>query len=80
MRYRRILVSGVFLIDLCIEGSISNRVRCIKGLPEGTKFVYAIPDARNYGIWFVVEHESFDTIESGGVIPEMDSPAFESME
>lgn len=72
MKYKRVRISGVFLTNLSVEGQESH-AKCIKGLPEGTKFVYAIPEPAN-GIWMVVEHESFPELKDGDIIPEFESP------
>lgn len=45
-----------------------SHIKCISGLPEGTKFCYSIPDTL-YGIWIVVEHESFPLLKEGEIIP-----------
>ena len=41
----------------------------VQGLPQGTKFCYIIPDTI-YGAWMVVEHESFEELKDGDIIPD----------
>lgn len=55
------------MVNLFSEG-MNNHTKCISGLPKGTKFVYAIPDT-TYGVWMIVEHESFDLLNEGDMIP-----------
>jgi hypothetical protein len=68
MKYMRVNISGQFLVNLSIEGVILDAI-CSKGLPEGTKFAYSIPNTHN-GIWLIVEHDSFRELENGELIPE----------
>lgn len=75
MRYKRILIHGQLLTNFMITGIIPS-IRCIDGLPEGTKFVYAIPSYHR-GVLIVVEHESFLNLRDGAEIPEFLSPKFE---
>ena len=77
MRYRRVLISGYLLVSLMQEGNIIH-AKCIKGLPEGTRFAYAIPDTV-HGIWIVVEHESFDLLKDCDIIPEHPRPELERL-
>jgi hypothetical protein len=67
MRYVRVQVSGTILTDVFTTG-FESHVKCLDGLPEGTKFAYSLPDSY-YGISIVVEHESFPEVEDGGMIP-----------
>ncbi len=70
MRYRRIKVHGQIFINIFCE-RFNAHIRCVSGLPEGTRFAYAVPtQPEDYGCWIVVEHESFDLIPDGGLIPE----------
>jgi len=57
---------------------IERTVKCIRGLPDGTKFCYSIPDT-NYGIWLVVEHASFEELKDGDLIPEFPHPEMEAV-
>lgn len=78
MRIRRIQITGFLLTKLC---TLDNEFhsKCIKGLPEGARFLYSIPES-TYGIWFVVEHESFDALEDGQIIPIHPMPEFERID
>ena len=71
-------VSGVFLTGICINGKLPT-IEVTEGLPEGTKFAYAIPDM-TYGIWMVVEHESFPELKDGEIIPVIHSPLYRRIE
>lgn len=77
VRYMRITVSGQFLTLAAIEGH-EVHAKCVKGLPEGTVFKYAIPDAA-YGISMVVEHESFAELKDGDLIPIFERPLMENL-
>jgi hypothetical protein len=77
MRYRKVRISGQFLVNLCITGTF-DKVMNVKGLPEGTRFAYCIPDSY-YGIYIVVEHESFDKLEDGALIPDHPQITFEQV-
>lgn len=78
MKYKKILVNGEFLIKMSEENNIIH-ARCIKGLPEGTKFCYSIPTNEYYGIYIVIEHESFPNLNEGDLIPNMDDPVWEAI-
>jgi len=49
MRYKKILIHGQVLVRVFTQDAQST-VKCIKGLPHGTRFAYSIPDT-HYGIW-----------------------------
>jgi len=74
MRYRKIKISGMMLALLCVENH-ESLVRCVKGLPEGTRFAYSIPDV-HHGIWLIVEHPSFELLTDGQEIPDHPDPEF----
>ena len=78
MKYRRIQISGLMLIHLCGVGNIFHS-KCIEGLPIGARFAYCLPDSV-YGIYIVVEHESFDELKDGDEIPIHPSPIFERLD
>ena len=77
MRYRKVRFSGYMLVMLSMQDH-ESLVKCIKGLPEGTKFAYSIPDS-HYGIWLVIEHPSFDLLIDGQEIPDHPDPVFEKI-
>lgn len=68
MRLKRVGISGVLLTNM-FEDGLEIHAKIIKGLPKGTQFMYSIPSA-NYGIEIVVQHESFDDLKDGDLIPE----------
>lgn len=67
MRYRRVQIWAQLLVESFVENS-EYHIRCIKGLPSGTKFCYTYP-TDEYNIWMVVTHESFDELKNGDIIP-----------
>ncbi len=71
MRYKKVLIHGKLFVDFCTAG-FETHVKCVQGLPEGTRFAYAIPETA-YGIWIIVEHESFPLLNDGELIPIADS-------
>lgn len=75
MRIRRVKMSGVILLQIMTEGN-EIRTKCIKGLPEGARFVYCIP-THEYILDLVVEHSSFDEVPDGAEIPIHPDPVFE---
>jgi len=77
MRYRRILIHPFWFENSFIERNITH-VGCVKGLPYGAKFAYSYQEA-HYGVWIVFEHESFEPLKDGDLIPIMDSPTFEKI-
>ena len=66
-RYRIVEIDCKLLLDIFTQG---NTIRAFvkKGLPQGTKWAYAIP-TDHYTMHVVVEHESFDDISLGKKIP-----------
>jgi len=70
-------MSGAFLVNIMEEG-LKVTVKCVKGVPKGTSFKYSIPDAY-YGIWLVIENESFPLLKDGDEIPIMDKPLFDTV-
>lgn len=67
MRYRRVRIDSSILIHLITKGN-EVHVKCLDGLPKGTKFAYVVPHF-DYTIWIVVEHEFFDDLKEGQEIP-----------
>ena len=75
MRYRRMLIHGNMLVNLFKPGEI--HAECITGLPDDATFAYCYQD-NSYGIWVVVESNTFDLLKDGDVIPEHPAPIMES--
>lgn len=71
-------MSGVILLQIMTEKN-EIKTRCIKGLPEGARFVYCIP-THEYTIDLVVEHPSFDEVADGAEIPLHEDPVFERVD
>ena len=71
-RYRRVLVSGMFLTKIFTNGKLPLAV-IANGVPPGSRFKYAIPDER-YGVSIVIEHPGFGELDHGDEIPLIDSP------
>lgn len=69
MKARIVKITPKFLAMLCV--STENKI-CIKidGIPEDSKFLWAYfdNDLRTFNCLF--EHDSFDNIESGNLLPE----------
>lgn len=79
MKAKRILISGILLTKVMVAGE-ETKMRCVKGLPPGTRFLYGYPEA-NYGIWLVVVHDSFPELKDGELIPEWTPlPEFERID
>ena len=73
-RLARVRISQELWQDWMTEGYKSGGFKCDKGLPEGAEFLYFARDDRaNYGdLSMVFQHESFDNVELGNMIPEID--------
>ena len=69
MRYKRFKAHLDFIVKSCIEGK-EYHFKCIKGLPEGTKYIRAGHDELA-NIFVIVEHESFPEVKYGDLIPEL---------
>ena len=79
MHYRLVPVAGLVLVRMMEEGRQSH-VRCINGLPSGTRFVEArIAWDQPPQVLLLVEHESFDRLREGDVIPLHPPPIFEQV-
>lgn len=70
MRYKRFKAHIQFITNSCIEGK-TYTFKCVKGLPEGVKYVRAGHDFEG-NIFVIVEHESFPEIKNGDLIPELE--------
>lgn len=71
-RYRRVAISFDLLVQMLTTGwSIGDAqtITCIDGLPEGAKFIRAIYDILSDTESLVFEHESFEPIQQGQIIP-----------
>lgn len=77
MRYRRVVLSGELLVAIFTQNQI-HTIRCIQGVPEGTKFKYAISEPV-YGISIVIEHPSFKELKDGDEIPLQPYPMMEKI-
>lgn len=75
MRYRKVMINGDFLCMMLTEGN-EIKHKCIKGLPAGSRFAYSFTDGY-HAIWMVIEHESFDELKSGDIIPDYPGPLLE---
>ena len=77
MRYKKVLLSGYFFIELFTEGNIIH-AECVLGFPKGTKFVYSFTDQYR-GIYIIIEHESFSLLEDGDEIPNFETPLIKKL-
>ncbi len=66
MKYMRVRLNRPILMHMLTEGSVIN-VIVRKGLPDGAEFRYIIEGTA--GIDLVVEHDSFEQLKDGDVIP-----------
>jgi len=66
MKYMRVRLSHLFLMHFLTDGSVINII-VHKGLPEGAEFRYLIKGTA--GVDIVVEHDSFEKLNDGDVIP-----------
>jgi len=71
-RIKLVYISGTFLTRI-MESGIHKLHYSAKGLPEGTKFMYAITDHNHNGIGLVFEHESFALVKDGDLIPTLEN-------
>lgn len=74
-RVRRVAVLPRIVVDLMINGTDGLDV-VQHALPQGTGYVWATWDPVNALVWLFVEHESFDEVVEGGLVPEHPSPLF----
>ena len=76
---RRVAVHPRVLVDLMINGTGGIDV-VDHALPAGTGYVLSTWDPIGATVWVIVEHESFDPIAEGDVIPEHAAPVFRRRE
>jgi hypothetical protein len=74
-RVRRVALNPRIVVDLMIAGTDGLDV-VANQLPEGTDYLLATWDPVNVVVWLIVEHESFDAVAEGAVMPEHPSPVF----
>ena len=74
-RVRRVALHPRIVIDLMIDGTDGLDV-VANALPEGTAYVLATWDPINAVVWLIVEHDRFEEVAEGEVIPEHPSPVF----
>ena len=71
MNGRRVMgvpVSANLLFDWLVEGA-EIRARCVKGLPSDARALHAYHDAAWGRVVFVFEHESFEEVHEGMMLP-----------
>jgi len=69
MKVKSIMLGSHFLTDILTNGKVFD-FKVIKGLPEGCKFHYCY-QAGSHGIYAVFEHELFEDVKDGALIPEL---------
>ena len=64
-------VASPLFFEMITKGFYDVGTRCIKGLPQGARFVRSFDDPIRYPktIFFVFQHESFDIVPDGLMIP-----------
>lgn len=77
MRYKRVMIHPYLFVKWFEEGN-EIHAKCIKGLPKDSKFAY-IYQSDSYWINVVFEHESFEKLKDGDLIPILKSPIFEQL-
>jgi hypothetical protein len=76
---RRVAVHPRVLVDLMTHGTDGIDV-VDHPLPAGARYVLCTWDPLGATVWIIVEHESFDPIAEGEVIPEHEAPVFRRRE
>ncbi len=66
------------LFSMWFEEGHEIHAKCIKGLPKGAKLAYVYHNDDFY-INAVFEHESFELLKDGDVIPLYEKPQFEQL-
>jgi hypothetical protein len=69
MRIKRVRMYGDFVVRLMTMDR-ETHCKCIKGLPEGCRFLYCIP-SQYLAIEMVIEHSSFEEVKDHEEIPEL---------
>ena len=73
-RLRRVGITSAVLIEWMTTGWRTNQneyVECIEGLPQGAKCIRMDYDMVHDVAYLLVEHESFEPVHHGEVIPKM---------
>lgn len=73
-RLKKVLISGDLLVRIMTTGD-HPAIR-VNGLPDGARFIHAIPDTpynSRHGVFaLVIAHESFPALKNGDEIPELE--------
>lgn len=77
MRYKRVMIHPTLFAAWFEEGN-EVHAKCIKGLPKGAKLAYTY-HSDSFWINAVFEHESFELLKDGELIPVLESPMFEQL-
>ena len=77
MRYKQIQIHPS-IFGMWFEEGSEFHARCIKGLPQGAKLAYTYMNS-SYMLNAVFEHESFELLKDGDLIPLIDYPMFEQL-
>jgi hypothetical protein len=79
MRMAKVSISIELLMQIMTVGWKAD-IECIRGIPEGSGFVYSGVDD-NTGIAFlVIRHSSFSEVQLGEDVPELPKPTFRRYE
>lgn len=63
------LMAELMRVGWRIPAGNIQAIECIQGVPPDAKFVGSMPSPADLSVWFFFEHESFDVVPEGGVIP-----------
>jgi len=71
-RIVRVGMSFPLLLDIMGRGyRTGGEIECTEGLPPDSEYVSAYTDDRTGTLYMVFQHPSFESIEVGGLIPEV---------
>jgi len=77
MKAKRKLVyfSPEIIMDWIIEGNSmpAHTIKCLQGIPEGTKFVRGFYDSQRNAYGAVFEHPDWEEVEEGAFLPTIEA-------
>lgn len=66
----RVAVAPEWILEQIIEGALTY-MRCVEGVPQGTRCIGIYSDQEHRVMWLMLEHPSFEAVPIGDVAPEL---------
>lgn len=76
MKLAKVAVSTELMMQIMTQGWNTQSTACESGIPEGSELAYSHIDDDNGMLYFVIQHESFEDLRPGDMIPQLPRPTF----